>query len=207
MSEEIKSKSRVIAAMVIGLVILIYQCTPQELIEPNPEVPLRPDQVQVNSLPFRVLEVDLLKAEYLYILNARNTATLEDRTLPEKTPYYYRIHVKKGKVDAVDYMEHPLLNSERCVPDEYITSLKGILQNATLCESPDVEAAAFNIPCNMHYQLPFAIIELTPTVRFHIGEKNTACDYPTRLCGEANDHLIDWVKSFIGQIKKFQCNP
>lgn len=205
MGENVEFKIRIIAVVILGLFILIYQSAPQNLIEPNPTDVVSLSEIRMNPIPFRVLNFDLKRTKKIYLLNARNTATLGEKSLPEKKPYYYRVDLEKEKVDAIDYMEHLIPESERCVDPQKIISLRSILENGSICDSPEVEEPVKNIPCTMRYQLPYAILELDTGMRFHLGEKNTACDYPTRLCGITNDKLVEWTREFFEQIRTFRC--
>lgn len=189
----------------LTLFLVLYHQTFNHYIEPNPQDIQSEIQGGLSPSPFRLAKHSPAAASGLYILNARNTVTLVDKKLREKHPYFYRVDLKTGTIESLDYLEQVIDENPRCLGYQSFNELKMILSSATVCESPEIEESSTNIHCNMSYTLPYALLAFSEGVRYSLGEKNTACDYPTMLCGSDNEKLIHWIKATLGTLKNLKC--
>ncbi len=200
-------KKRWWIVIALAIFLVIFQVGRNEFIEPNPVTQPSSNELLRDPLPFRVAGEMPAQARFLYLVNARNTVTMNKTKLSEKHPYYYKIEIQKGQIEALDHLENHIADIHHCLSDPQKNKLLQILSNAQICESPEIEAPVKNIHCKMNYSLPYAILEFVgaDTARFNLGEKNTACDYPTALCGENNSNLIEWVREVLTGMRSLAC--
>jgi hypothetical protein len=190
--------------MLLGLavVLVIYQFGRNDFLEPNPAVPTRILSSKTSAVPFRIASAKPHLAKYLTIVNARNSSAMSGLRLTGKRTYYYRIGILNGKVEALDYLESPIEGMKPCLSRAHWESLRALLAEAEICESEEIEELGGTVHCGMNYTMPFAILEFDPTLKYNLGEKNTGCDYPTSLCGDAQKQLLSWVQKVIPGINK-----
>ncbi len=198
-------QKKILGIYVLGIFLLVFQISRNEFIEPNPAVIVASSELQQNELPFRVSLRSPGSAHYLFLLNARNNVVMEQKRLREKNPYYYKIDLKKWDLVALDYLEKPIEDIQHCLTRELIDALKLILREAQICESPNIEASPSHIYCGSKYTLPYGILIFEDSIRINLGEKQTSCDFPTVLCGIANNKLVEWARGLLVGIKDLKC--
>jgi hypothetical protein len=199
-------KLKILSLFGLATLLFVIQFSQNEFIEPNPVQVEQLANYQGPSLPFRISSYFPTNAQYLLIVNARNTATMERIQLREKQPYYYRVNLSTGEMQTLDYRENLVEGISHCLTVPQKQQLTVILRESQICESPEVEELARNISCQMNYTAPFAILRFDGGKRVNLGEKNSGCDFPTSLCGSANEKLIQWSRSVLVSIKELSCS-
>ncbi len=83
--------------------------------------------------------------------------------------------------------------------NEQLVSLKGILQQAEVCEPVEKSAQQKDIACTMVYVYPYATL-VSQNQQTKLGEQTSGCDVPVDLCDDKSNQLKDWSKSLVDSL-------